>query len=141
MQQVAAYQALYSTDTIKTISSTDNELISQLSLAESALSISLPKETLAQIDGLELRRTQMLSYDGQPLAQIVFSDNEGRPIALCIMLTADAPQSGAVNLVKRQGLESAAFSSGDFGFLLIGPTDASAISRYAHEIMGALAQG
>lgn len=140
MQQVAAYQALYSPETIAAVTSTPSDLQAQLAQAETALNITLPKEALQQIEGLELRRTQMLAYQGQPLAQIVFSDMAGRPIALCILMTGDAPQSGVVDADVLEGLQSAAFSNDGFGFLLIGPTDASAIAGYADEIRGALAQ-
>lgn len=141
MQQVAAYQALYSVETIKTVSATQDELIAQLTQAESALNISLPKEALSRLEGLELRRTQMLAFEGQPLAQIVFSDNNGRPIALCILKTDDAPQGDVIQMAQLKGLESAAFSNAGFGYLLIGPTDASTINGLADDIKAVFARG
>lgn len=141
MQQVAAYQSLYSVETIAAVSASESELFDQLVIAEAALDLSLPKEALAQIDGLELRRTQMLAYQNQPLVQIVFSDTEGRPIALCILMTDKAPDGDQIEMAQLHGLESAAFANAGFGFLLIGPTDASVINNYADQIKDVLARG
>lgn len=141
MDQVAAYQALYSRETIAGVGSPQADLIDQLARAEEALNIVLPKQELLQIAGLELRRAQMLAFEGQPLVQIVFADSAGQPIALCILMTGDAPPEGTLDLAQLHGLQSAAFSDDGFGFIVIGPTDAAAISTYADTIKTALAQG
>lgn len=133
MQQVAVYQALYSPATIADVAFTEDEVLAQLAKSETALGVDLRATELADVNGLELKRAQLLAFLDQPLAQIVFADAGGVPIALCVFEDTSAPSDG-IAYAELEGMQSARFSVGRFSFLLIGPTDDAAIEDYASRI-------
>lgn len=135
MVEVAAYQALYSPQTISEISTTPTQLAQQFDRAGAAIGRPLPAEALSSLSGLSLIRTQILEFEGEAIAQIVFADSSGRPIAFCITQTG-AADTRSIEFAERRGMESAAFARGGFEFLLIGGQDAAQIERSA----GALQQ-
>lgn len=133
MQQVAVYQALYSPATIADVAFTEDEVLAQLAKSETVLGVDLKAAELADVNGLELKRAQLLAFLDQPLTQIVFADAGGVPIALCVFEDTSAPSDG-IAYTELEGMQSARFSVGRFSFLLIGPTDDAAIEDYASRI-------
>lgn len=141
MEQVAAYQALYSEATIAHVAADPADLAGQLDRAAQVLSINLPQAELESVAGLDLVRAQILEFEGRPLAQIVFADQAGQPIAFCIIGTNEAPSDRALSLVALQGMESAAFSSDAHAFFLIGRTDRPAIAGFAADFQAIFQKG
>lgn len=139
MHQVAAYQALYSKATVADVSFSDSEIAAQLARSERALNLDLRPQGLSNIAGLELKRAQLLAFEDQPLSQIVFSDEDGQPIALCVFEDESATTDG-IAYAKLEGMESARFTVSGFSFLLIGPTDSASIESYASRIREIYAQ-
>ncbi len=133
MHQVAAYQALYSADTISMVAHSPAEIAEQLARSEAALKIDLNGDTLSKLSGLALKRAQLLAFEGQPLSQIVFAGPAGQPIALCVFKDSGGTKE-RITYTRLEGLESASFSVGSYSFLLIGPVDKMAIETYAHQI-------
>jgi hypothetical protein len=113
-QAVADYIALYSADTLATVPSGGEGalpfLSDRLSLKLSLASVALP--------GMTFKRAQMLSYDGAPLGQIAYVDEENRAVAFCIIRNgeADAP----VTTEKRDGLALASWARGGRGYVVVG---------------------
>lgn len=129
--EVARYQALYVTETIEHLNSDPTLLSAQLQRAQDAIGAPLPQEALAGLDGLDLRRAQVLGFEGQELVQIVFSDAQGRPIALCLMQGDDGTLGG----MELAGLASYSWGTGSHQFLLIGGDDQTTIDGLADDIM------
>lgn len=126
-QQVAAYQSLYVPDTVAAISGDANSLQEQLKVAGAALDLELPQEVLSGLEGLTLKRAQILGFAGRELIQIAFQAEDGTPIAFCI-LKGGAPRAEEMEISELSGLASAAWASDTHGYLLIGGSDSALIA-------------
>ena len=125
--EVARYQALYVPETVAHIESDEEKLISELARASNALALDLPLEAIAEVDGLRLRRAQVLGFEGQPLIQLAYTDAKGTPFALCIMPGPNGAQ-GAETLA---GLSTHAWVTTSHRFILVGEAGQADISRFA----------
>ncbi|GAA6160043.1 hypothetical protein NBRC116589_22170 [Ruegeria sp. HU-ET01832] len=119
-QQAAIYQSLYVPDTIASLDNSEQALKMQFDLAEAELGRSLNRETLEALPGMELKRAQILSFNGKPLVQVVFADEQGQPFAFCIIRQGEGAPSNDVNLAELSGLATATWSEGGYGYMLIG---------------------
>ncbi|MBX2855903.1 MAG: hypothetical protein KTR21_13010 [Rhodobacteraceae bacterium] len=130
-KEVAHYQALYTADTIEAIDLPPGEAEAQVNRAAAEVGATVPTEALAALDGLALRRAQVLGFEGAPLAQIVFAHASGAPVALCLIRTGDseAPQMG-----ERLGMASADWAVDGVEYLLIGNIDADEMAKQAERI-------
>lgn len=127
-RQVAAYQVLYTKETVSMISRSDAALTAQFDTLEEALAIPFDETAFADIDGIELLRAQLLGFEGAPLGQIVFADLSGRPIALCMM------EGGGDAVLKDKelaGLSTVSWGTGAHRFLLVGPVPAEELRDWA----------
>lgn len=125
---VAEYQALYSTETIASLSFSDAELQQQLAEAEARISAKDLYDTVADLPPLQLLRSQILAHDGAPLVQIVFATEAGEPVALCLMERAAGDTAEIEAVMARKGLSSLAFDTDSHTWLLIGTQDDALIS-------------
>lgn len=137
MDQVAAYQALYSPATIANVTPTQEGLAAQFAQLDTALGTQLPLDALQTATTLELRRAQILAFENAPLGQIVFADDTGRPVALCLIRT-DSPGRDTATF-ELHGLNGAAFTQGGFDYLVIGATTRQEAEALANQFSRALA--
>ena len=72
MHQVAAYQALYSADTISMVAHSPAEIAEQLARSQAALKIDLNGDTLSKLSGLALKRA-VARVRRTATSQIVFT--------------------------------------------------------------------
>lgn len=129
VEAVAAYQVLYAPETIAPLTADAAALDAQFQRASAALGVEIVATEIAAVAGdLELRRAQVLTLDGAPLVQIVFSGENGTPIALCLMRGS---QPGDWDFAEVAGLESASRDTGDLRMLVIGPATAPDVRRWA----------
>lgn len=133
---VAQYQALYSAETIAPLSFGADELRAQAGFAETRIGADGLYELTAGLDDLELLRVQTLELDGAPVIQMVFTTQDGSPVALCVMAGADGVEDESV--VTREGLASFSFDSADHRWLLIGTQDAALIEGAADTLQARL---
>ncbi|WP_170773308.1 hypothetical protein [Ruegeria lacuscaerulensis] len=119
-EQAAIYQSLYVPDTIASLDNSAQALDTQFELAEAELGRSLNRDTLEALPGMELKRAQVLSFNGKPLIQVVFADEQGQPFAFCIIRQGEGAPSKAVKLAELSGLATATWSEGGYGYMLIG---------------------
>ena len=128
--EVARYQALYTPQTVAHLSGDTEALTMQLQRASAAVDLELSLDRLAAIDGMELRRAQVLGYNGKTLVQIAYRTADGTPIALCVIgSSAQAP--GAEQLA---GLAAYSWTHGGHQLLLIGGTDTARIAALAQAV-------
>ena len=84
------------------------------------------------MDGLDFKRAQVLEWNGAPLAQLVYQDASGRPVALCLHRSKDgAVERTAVTL---SGMSGMTWRRGDIGFIAIGPVDAATMDQIAEQL-------
>jgi anti-sigma factor RsiW len=84
-----------------------------------------------QLDGLSLRRAELLQFDGSPLGQIGYLDG-ATPVAFCIVRDgeADAPLSTGT----RDGFAVASWAQGGRGFMLIGKIPIERLTALARSL-------
>ncbi|EFL87469.1 hypothetical protein [Ahrensia sp. R2A130] len=129
MEYVAAYQALYTSDTLVAIERSDAELNIELARVSSVIGKPVALSDLKQAGDLTYRRAQILGFEGNALAQFAFVTNSGVPVALCILRNGEKPSKLTVE--NMEGMEAASWSSGEFQYLLIGGQDAGLVHKMA----------
>jgi anti-sigma factor RsiW len=131
-QYVAAYQALYSTDTLVSVKTSSEEQNAELARVAAAIGKSIDVSALQIEQSVDYKRAQILNFKGKPLIQLAFLSKEGVPYALCILKAKD----GAPKPVQMQNLEnmsSASWSRGGYNYLLIGGSDDAVVSKMAQK--------
>ncbi|MEM7721644.1 MAG: hypothetical protein AAF376_04670 [Pseudomonadota bacterium] len=133
--EVAIYQALYVPETVEHLTSTSAELAAQFARAGAALGRDLSVADVDGLDGLSLRRAQILSLEGAPLIQIVFSSQDGTPVAFCIL---ERPGDGSNRPVyrERSGLATSHWSDGQFHYMVLGRLDTAALTEITERLRG-----
>lgn len=129
---VAAYQALYSEETLAAIDQSEEKSIEQLQRVTGVLGKKIEITQLSTIKGLSYKRAQILGFKGQPLMQLAFLSDKGKPVALCIIKSKSNNNSIITHEVQ-QGLQAAHWKKGKFEYLLIGTNDADLIKSAAHK--------
>ncbi len=119
-EQAAIYQSLYSPDTIANLDNSQQSLDAQFAQAEAKLGRSLNRDVLEKLPGLDLKRAQVLSFNGKPLVQVVFADAQGNPRAFCVIRQGAAAPSKDVNLAVLSGLATATWAKDGYGYMLLG---------------------
>ena len=122
-EQAAIYQSLYVPDTIAELDNSSQVLDAQFAAAEEQLGRSLNRDALEDLPGMELKRAQVLSFKGKPLIQVVFSDEQGRPFAFCVIRQGDGAPSKDVKEAVLSGLATATWAQNGYGYMLIGNSD------------------
>lgn len=82
-QLVADYMTLYVPQTLDHLPGDEAAQRAQLRTIDARLGLSLAPAHLA-LPGAELKRAQILEYDGVPIAQISYLDRVHGPMALCV---------------------------------------------------------
>ncbi|MDG1368864.1 MAG: hypothetical protein P8Q48_01190 [Paracoccaceae bacterium] len=129
--EVAHYQALYTPETINAINLAPGEAEAQVGRAAAQIGANVPLAELAAHDGLELRRAQVLGFEGAPLAQIVFAHSSGTPVALCLIRTGGKEQ---LAMGERLNMASADWAVDGIEYLLIGDISAADMAAHATRI-------
>ena len=119
-EQIAVYQALYVRDTIASIAPLDADLNLQFVRGSDVLGREVRPDMVRALDGLDLRRAQVLQSEQQKILQIVFAGPEGEPFAFCIVALDGRPQSSDLEFEELAGVPTAHWIEGDFGYMLVG---------------------
>ena len=131
--EVAHYQILYVPETLQNLIPDQEQLQNEFARAEANLGWALNKENLGQIEGLTLRRVQVLGFRGKPLIQVAYTDSDDTPIAFCIMVN-DSGETLEPSAGTLLGLGSEAWQDAQGRYLVIGGNDLSKITGYAAQI-------
>ncbi len=122
---VANYQLLYGKSTLYATEPQPADVSRQLIQVSAALGLDL--NDLPVPAGYSFKRAQILEFKGRPLAQISYTLPDGTPVALCI-LSSKNPTADTVDLAVIQGLGSASWVAGGYGYLLIGGENAEVLA-------------
>lgn len=124
---VAQYQSLYIPETVAHLNIDPQQMRNDLSRASAAVKMPLSLEAIGAVDGLKLRRVQTLGFKGNPVVQIVYTDQRGVPIAFCLTVGDDGSKGSAT----RTGLASYSWGTGTHQFMIIGAIDQQELDRLA----------
>jgi hypothetical protein len=113
--EVAEYLALYTADSLLHASSDVQERQSQLKFAAQRLGLPLDPAAM-KLGDLDMRRAQILEYDGKPLGQILYLDPAHGPVALCIIAASSGAR--AIASERRSGLNVIYWSSPTHSFVI-----------------------
>lgn len=129
---VANYQVLYVAETLDIGDPMPEETIERLAELSDALGRDL--SAASAVDGLELRRAQMLGLGDEPLIQIAYLGDGNVPFAICVTRvggTDYAPRNETL-----AGLASAHWVRDGFGYLVIGGDDLGLVEKIAGQLHG-----
>jgi len=131
---VASYQALYVTETLSGQRQAPEITQSVLARAESLMGVDL--QAALEIDGLDFKRVQMLSLDGEPLIQMAYLDAQGQPYAFCLTMrgTQDAGQMMRMSF----DLATSSWVEDGVGFVLVGGQDETTTNDIAAQFRRAI---
>lgn len=116
-EEAAGYIALFSKDTLAGMPTDNATRQLNLSRVATALGLDLSGEKIAN-PALSFQGTQLLQFEGRPLAQIAYLYGNDTPVALCIIKSSNPPRPPAEE--KRYGLNSVHWVKGGYGFVVLG---------------------
>jgi anti-sigma factor RsiW len=131
--QVAQYQALYTPQTIAMIENSPTAKVEQFDVLAQGLGVPFGADDLEGVEGLELLRGQLLGFEDQPLAQIVFASDSQKPIALCLMQT-DAADNETLVTAMLSGIETVSWVKDGYAYILLGDTTSAELATWAGDI-------
>ncbi|UWF51757.1 transcriptional regulator [Pseudomonas sp. N3-W] len=114
---VADYMSLYVPQTLAHLPGDESTQRAQLRLIDARLGLNLLPAQLV-LKGAELKRAQILEYDGVPIAQITYLDAAHGPMALCV--TRSNSGSRAVAVEHRHGMNVVYWADMEHAWMLIG---------------------
>lgn len=114
---VAEYMALYTAQTLENLNPDTDAQNHQLAFVGQHLGLPLDAERV-NLPQPQLKRAQILEYDGVPIAQITYLDPQFGPLALCI--TANAQGTPTRGSEQRLGMNVEFWSTDRHAFMLIG---------------------
>ncbi|HVB89438.1 MAG TPA: anti-sigma factor [Beijerinckiaceae bacterium] len=134
-QTVAEYFRLQSPATLAAIPDDARTRRAELAAAASRLGLALSQGRLALPD-LVLKRAELFVFKGMPLAEILYFDPQGGPMALCII--ANGKPDAGLRSERREGMNVVYWQQKKRGFLLIGRTRSALLRQRAKTIAGRL---
>ena len=134
--EVAEYLALYTPETLRNMTIDAPKREAQLRHASERLGLQLDPFAM-NLGRLEMRRTQILEYDGKPLGQIMYLDPEHGPVALCIIASTGGPTR--MHTEQRAGLNLVYWSSDTHAFVMAARNPVADLHARAQEIRYELA--
>jgi anti-sigma factor RsiW len=124
IRAVADYQQLYSRATLAHVSEDpqlSTRVLDDLQEAD-GLKVAVPDLRSA---GLTFKRVQRLSFNQQPVVQIVYLPEHGEPVALCITRDVRPDQTPHAQQIGELG--SVAWRQGNLGYVLLGRASTEAL--------------
>ncbi|HWK47066.1 MAG TPA: hypothetical protein VNT30_20255 [Stellaceae bacterium] len=128
---VAQYLSLYTAETLADIPPDTELRAKELALVNARIGLGLTPQGV-DVPGALLKRSQMLLYDSEPLAEITYLDPRSGPMALCIV-RSNAP-ANPVRTEQRRGMNVAYWSGAGHAFMLIGRRPVHDIAAAAQAI-------
>lgn len=129
--EVAEYLALYTPETLRNMTIDAAKRAEQLRRASERLGLRLDPYAMS-LGGLEMRRTQILEYDGKPLGQIMYLHPEHGPVAFCIIASTAGPKPMLTE--QRHGLNIVYWSSDCHAFVMAARNPIDDLHARAEEI-------
>ncbi|MEM1046514.1 MAG: hypothetical protein AAGL24_10195 [Pseudomonadota bacterium] len=125
---VADYIVLYDPQTFSGAGQDPVSLRRDLTRTAAAVGVPLVTDDLVPAD-LSLKQAQVLRFNDKPLAQIMFADGNGTPIALCIIATENPDRP--IRTAEANGLAAANWIANGHHYLVIGDLPAADVTAIA----------
>lgn len=132
--RIAQYQSLYVAETVRLTTASAETLERQLDAAVDTLGRPLEQQGLDAPALLSLARVQVLGLDDEPLIQIVYQADDGRPFALCITTGTGAGDPDVAKSEMFHGLATTAWHDGSFRYILVGGKDLTETEQLALQL-------
>lgn len=116
---IADYAVLYSRATIANKPTEPKELSQNLTTVEAGLGRPMALDTL-QVAGFDLLQAELLDFNGNPLAQVIYRDGDGNPVLFCIIKSAKSAQTKDPAAGSVDALNTYAWDKAGYGYVVIG---------------------
>lgn len=136
---VAAYTRLYTRETYSGLTPSAEQTATMLAAAGGAVGLDLSRA--AQVDGLSLRHTEILALDGKPLIKLGYSDVNGEPVTVCVLLRPNVQPDGkpvSFRTARSADQNVVLWDVQPRGFLVIGRQDEAALRAVAEAVSAQL---
>ncbi|MEX2453696.1 MAG: hypothetical protein WD470_03275 [Rhodospirillaceae bacterium] len=127
VEDIAAYQALYTRETLSMSAPDDQRRDAQMARVSAALGKKIDVPVLSD-PGAEFKYARMYAIDGEPLAQIAYLPAAGEPFSLCLMKTTVADHEPRHS--NERGMNVATWRSGGIAYVLVGAVARPDMERY-----------
>ncbi len=124
--------ALYVPQTLDHLPGDEASQRVQLRAVNARLGLSL-SPALVRLPGAELKRAQMLEYDGVPIAQLTYLDARHGPLALCV--TRSNSGSRPLAHERRHEMNVVYWTEGEHAWMLIGRNPAPELEDLARRLI------
>ena len=128
---VTGQMSLYDAASVAAIEVDETKQKAELAKVGQALNLYL-SEPMVTLEGLTLKRAELLSFQGHQVAQLLYASDEHGPVELCIMAQPGGESEGEVE--TREGLNFIYWTAGGRRFLLIGAAPANRIDALADKV-------
>jgi len=128
---VTGQMSLYDAASVAAIEVDETKQKAELAKVGQALNLDLSEPTVT-LEGLTLKRAELLSFQGHQVAQLLYASDEHGPVELCIMAQPGGESEGEVE--TREGLNFIYWTAGGRRFLLIGAAPANRIDALADKV-------
>ena len=125
---VADYMSLYVPQTLEHLPNDEATQRAQLRTLDARLGLSLSPGQLS-LPRAELKRAQILEYDGMPIAQITYLDPAHGPMALCVTRSNSGSRHFAHE--RRHGMNVVYWADMEHAWMLIGHNPANELEDMA----------
>jgi len=128
---VAGQLQLYSADSVAAIDVNDGNQQAALTKLGEMLKLDLSPSNVT-FEGLTLKRAELLHFQGQKIAELLYASEKHGPVALCIAMRPGGEGEGEVE--SKDGLNLMYWASGTRRFLLIGAAPEERIEELADAV-------
>ncbi|RON51707.1 anti-sigma factor family protein [Pseudomonas frederiksbergensis] len=132
---VADYMSLYVPQTLEHLPNDESAQRAQLRTIDARLGLKLAPAQLA-LPSLELKRAQILEYDGVPIAQITYLDPAHGPMALCVTRSNKGSRPFAQE--RRHNMNVVYWADTEHAWMLIGHNSMAELEGMAKLLRGRL---
>jgi anti-sigma factor RsiW len=130
-QAVAEDLALVSQATLAAVPAGSAMRAQELAIVGESLGIDIDPERIS-LPKAEIRRAQLLEYEGRPVGQIAYLDPEFGPLAFCIMRGDEPP--APLRTERRSGFNIAYWAGDGLAYMLIGRNPAAELEQMARTL-------
>lgn len=128
---VIEYMELYTPDTFALLNPDSAVQARQLQAVSAKVGVDLAPDKVA-VPGLRYRTALNFSYEGDPLAEIAYTDAGGAPVLFCVI--ANGKPDTAARTVTREGLSYAAWSRGGRSYMFVGRMPEERVAELAQPL-------
>ena len=131
VDEIASYQALYTRETLSLGNPPADRQARQMNRVSDALGKTIPAPDLSA-QKADFKYARMYALEGEPLAQIAYLPEKGKPFSICLMKTAAGDHGPRYS--KSHGLNVATWRKAGIAWVFVGETSKGEMERYIEAI-------